>query len=246
MELSKKEKKELKAKFKNLEKTIGYKFKDISILKAAFTHKSYVGLFNITRHMPDKNNERLEFLGDSVLGYVVTSFLYKKYKNLKEGELSEIKAHLVCKTALSKIARELSFNKYLIFGRGITEKEIVANDSVLEDTVEALIGAMYLDGGIKKATKFIHKFIIPADGNIEMKSIKDAKSRLQEILQASGNVKIEYIVKSTSGPEHDKRFDVEVYCNGKLLGEGTGKSKKQAEQEAAGKALLIVEDKTSI
>ena len=242
----KKEKDELKLKFKELQKKIKYNFKDFSILKAAFTHKSYVGIFHITKHISDKNNERLEFLGDSVLGYIVTDFVYRKFKNLKEGELSEIKSHLVCKAALSTVARNLELHKYLIYGKGITEQEIKINDSVLENTVEALVGAIYLDGGIKHATNFIKTYIIPKDEAIEIKSLKDSKSRLQEILQARGEVKIEYKLINTSGPDHDKSFEVEVWCNDKKLGYGKGKNKKYAEQEAAKESLLVVEDKDAI
>ena len=231
---------------KDFQKIINYNFKDLSILKAALTHKSYTGIFNLTKHMSDKNNERLEFLGDSVLGFVVTDFVYKKFKNLKEGELREIKAHLVCKTALSNVAKTMDVYKYLIHGKGVTEQEIKVNDSFLENTVEALVGAIYLDGGIKPAIKFIYSFIIPKDGEIQIKSLKDSKSRLQEILQQKGDVKIEYKLVNATGPDHDKVFDVEVYCNDKLLGKGTGKNKKYAEQEAAKEALLKVEDKNAI
>lgn len=233
-------------KCKDLQKVIKYSFKDLSIMKAALTHKSYVGFFNITKHISDKNNERLEFLGDSVLGFVVTDFVYKKFKNLKEGELSEIKAHLVCKSALSNVAKGMDLHKYLIHGKGITENEIKINDSFLENTVESLIGAIYLDGGLKPAIKFIYKFVIPKDGDIQIKALKDSKSRLQEILQAKGEVKIEYRLVNTTGPDHDKSFEVEVYCNDKLLGKGQGKNKKHAEQEAAKEALLLVEDKNAI
>lgn len=233
-------------KCKDLQKIIKYNFKEVSILKAALTHKSYTGIFNFTKHMSDKNNERLEFLGDSVLGFVVTDFVYKKFRNLKEGELSEIKAHLVCKTALSNVAKTMDLHKYLLHGKGVTEQEIKVNDSFLENTVEALVGAIYLDGGIKPAVKFIYNFIIPKDGEIQIKSLKDSKSRLQEILQQNGDVKIEYRLVSATGPDHDKLFNVEVYCNDKLLGAGSGKNKKYAEQEAAKEALIKVQDKNAI
>ena len=233
-------------KCKDLQKVIKYSFKDLSIMKAALTHKSYVGLFNITKHVYDKNNERLEFLGDSVLGFVVTDYVYKKYKNLKEGELSEIKASLVCKSALSNVAKGMDLYKFLIHGKGITQEEIKVNDSFLENTVEALVGAIFLDGGLKPAKKFIFKFIIPPEDKIKINSIKDGKSRLQEILQENGEVKIEYRLVNTTGPDHDKSFEVEVYCNGKLLGRGQGKNKKHAEQEAAQEALLKIKDKSAI
>jgi len=224
--------------FVEFQKIINYKFKNKKILVSALTHKSYIGMFKIQHWVGDRNNERLEFLGDSVLGYIVTDYVYKKFKGLKEGELSEIRSHIVCKASLSKVAKSFEMYKYLIYGNGITEQEIKVNDSVLENTMEAVVGAIYLDGGIKPADKFVKKFIIPEDSELQLKSLKDSKSRLQEILQSVGNASIEYKLISTSGPDHDKSFEVEVFNNNKKLGHGVGKNKKIAEQNAAKEALL--------
>lgn len=229
-------------KFNELQKKIKYKYKNLEYLKVALTHKSYNGMFGIVKQTNVRNNERLEFLGDSVLGYIVTDYIFKKFHNLKEGELSDIRSHIVCKSALSTVAKKFELHKYLIYGKGLSEQELKINDSMLENTVEAIVGSIYLDGGIKKATSFVREFVLPQDDEIQTKTMKDSKSRLQEILQAGGETHIEYVLVNTTGPDHDKFFEVQVLNNGKKLGSGSGKNKKLAEQNAAKEALISISD----
>ncbi len=228
--------KDVRKKLSILEKKIKYKFKRENYLVVGLTHKSCITGFDENSY--EKHNERMEFLGDSVLGFVVTDNIFKKLPTtLKEGELSDIRSHLVCKSTLASVARGFNLHEYLFLGKGISKEEVYENDSVLENSVEALIGAIYLDGGLKNAIKFIKTFVLPPEGELMQKMEKDSKSKLQELLQVRGDSLIEYKLKRTLGPDHDKVFETEVFNKGELLGSGMGKSKKLAEQNAATEAL---------
>ena len=214
------------------EKNIGYKFNNKNLLKTALTHTSYAHDRKI------ESNEKLEFLGDSILEFVTSDYLYKNYKNLKEGEMTKVRATVVCEESLYKIANELNFSDFLYLGK--SEVNCMGNKkpAILADSVEAVIAAIYLDSNLEEARRFI---ISNLKESIETASKhvgqKDYKTVLQEKLQTHGNVKIEYILINSTGPDHDKTFIVEVKCNGKSLAKGKGKTKKSAEMEAAKEAL---------
>lgn len=215
-----------------LENNIGYKFKDIKLLKNALTHTSYAYEHNIP------SNEKLEFLGDSILEFVSSEYMYNKYTNLKEGEMTKVRATVVCEKSLYKIAILHDFSDFLYLGR--SEKITGGNKrpAILADSVEAVIAAIYMDGGLKPTKKFI---IENLKDEIEMATKhvgeKDYKTVLQEELQKNGDVKIEYKIIKELGPDHDKTFEAEVCLNGKTLAKGKGKSKKEAQMQAAKKAI---------
>lgn len=215
-----------------LEKNIGYTFKNKQLLKTALTHTSYAYEHGV------QSNEKLEFLGDSILEFVSSEYMYNKYKNLKEGEMTKVRATVVCEKSLYKIAELHNFSDFLYLGK--SEKMSGGNKrpAILADSVEAVIAAIYIDGGLEPAKKFI---IENLKNEIEMATKhvgeKDYKTVLQEELQKNGDVKIEYKIIKESGPDHDKTFEAEVSLNGKKLATGVGKSKKEAEMQAAKKAL---------
>lgn len=217
--------------YEEIEKTIGYKFQDKSLLKMALTHTSYAHMHNV------ESNEKLEYLGDSILEFVSSKYLYNNYKNLNEGEMTKVRATVVCEESLYEIANRIKLGKFLITSRGEGFGN-VRNKAILADGIEALIAAIFLDSNIENAEKFIIDNLKEA---IETASkhvgTKDYKTVLQEKLQVNGNVKIEYIIVSEEGPDHDKHFVAEVTCDGQVLANGEGKSKKAAEMEAARKAL---------
>lgn len=214
------------------EKNIGYKFKNIELLKTAFTHTSYAYENRV------ESNEKLEFLGDSILEFVSSEYIYKNYEHLKEGEMTKVRATVVCEQSLYKIAKLHNFSDFLYLGN--SEKKTGGNKrpAILADSVEAVIAAMFLDGGIEPVKTFIVENL---KEEIEVASRhvgdKDYKTVLQEKLQIHGEVKIEYKTLSEKGPDHDKTFEVQVLCNGKVLALGKGKSKKLAQMEAARKAI---------
>lgn len=220
---------------KEFQDIIKYKFKKINIINEALIHSSYS---NECRNKYNYNNERLEFLGDSVLSIVVSEYIYLKYNNLPEGELTKIRANVVCEPSLAHQAKSINLGKYLLLGKG--EEVTGGRDriSILADTFEAIIGALYLDGGIEIARKFILNMLedsikLASTGNL----FRDYKTDLQELLQSKFDDKISYRVVSEIGPDHDKTFEVEVVLGNKVLGKGQGKNKKEAEQSAAKKAL---------
>ena len=219
-----------------LEKKIGYIFKNKELLNRALTHTSYAYEHN----MP--SNEKLEFLGDSILEFISSDYIYKTYTNLKEGEMTKVRASVVCEDSLYKVAKSLNFSDFLNLGKSemVTCKQ--GRPAILADSVEAVIAAIYLDGGLEPASKFIIENL-KEDIEVAVHHVgeKDYKTVLQEILQAHGNVKIEYIILREIGPDHAKLFEVEVKYNNKRLAIGTGKSKKMAEMEAARKAIEIVQ-----
>ena len=216
-----------------LETAIGYRFKKITLLQNALTHSSYANEF---WHDSLKSNERLEFLGDSVLGMVVAEHLYRTFPDRPEGELSRMRADMVCETALARIADQLQLGQHLLLGHGEEQGGGRGRNSILADAVESVIAACYLDGGMDAARGFITKFVlcdVPATG---MRNV-DHKTALQELVQQKKNQVLMYELTGESGPDHNKQFSVAVYLNGKLAGEGVGSSKKRAEQDAARAAI---------
>mgnify|MGYP003296401161 CR=1 FL=1 len=217
------------------EEIIGYKFKDISLLKQALSHSSYAN----ERKQPNGSNERLEFLGDSVLSIVVSDFLYKNL-NVAEGELTKMRASLVCEKSLHVFARQIELGKFLCLGKGEENTGGRERPSILADAFEALIAAIYLDGGIEPVSKHILRFM-PSDIRHAKKPVfNDFKTVLQEIVQKNPEEKVEYVLIGEEGPDHNKSFVVEVCLNGQVIGKGKGKSKKEAEQLAAREALKLM------
>ena len=215
-----------------LEQNIGYTFKNINLLKKALTHTSYAYENKV------QSNEKLEFLGDSILEFVSSKYIYNNYPKLKEGEMTKVRATVVCEESLHKIAQKHNFSDFLYLGKSEAMHQGNRKVAIMADSVEAVIAAIYFDSGLEAAEKFIidnlAEEIKIASQNV---GIKDHKTVLQEKLQVHGNVHIEYRIVDEKGPDHDKTFTAEVRVNGKLLASGTGKSKKQAEMEAASKAL---------
>lgn len=217
---------------KDLEENIGYIFKDKEVLKKALTHTSYAYEHNI------ESNEKLEFLGDSILEFISSDYLFKNYQNLKEGEMTKVRATVVCEESLHKVAKKHNFSDFLYLGKSERNKNREVRPAILADSVEAVIAGIYLDGGLEEAKKFIIDNLKEAI-EIASKHVgqKDYKTVLQEKLQKNGEVKIRYTIINETGPDHDKTFEAQVECNGKKLAVGIGKSKKLAEMEAARKAL---------
>ena len=212
---------------------IGYSFKDTSLLIQAMSHSSYSNEIGQT-HLDC--NERLEFLGDAVLELVSSEFLYNEYKNVSEGELTKMRANLVCETALAFDAKSIGLNNHLLLGKGEDLTGGRERNSVVSDACEALIGAIYLDGGIEKAREFILKFVLNDEKNKRM--LSDSKTALQELIQGNLGKTPKYEIIGESGPEHAKTFVARVSVDGKVLGMGEGKTKKNAEQQASYNALL--------
>lgn len=219
----------------SLEKEIGYVFKKRSLLKQAVTHRSYAN----ENRGSGPFNERLEFLGDAVLSLISADFLYKKFPSIAEGDLTKLRSSLVCTASLSEYARRIKLGDYLLLGKGELATGGNERDSNLENAFEALIAAVYLDGGIDKARRFVLRFL---DDSVETHhiSFKDYKTKLQEIVQESHEETLNYVITKESGPDHDKRYEVEVHLNSNVIGKGKGRSKKQAEQEAAKQALQLM------
>ena len=216
----------------DIEKNIGYKFKNKNLLETALTHTSYAYEKKI------ESNEKLEFLGDSILEFISSEYIYDKYKELKEGEMTKVRASVVCENSLHEIAKKHNFSDFLKLGKSerVVHKEV--RPAIMADSVEAVIAAIFLDGGIEPAKQFIiDNLKISIENATKHIGQKDYKTVLQEILQKKGNVNIEYAIIAEQGPDHDKMFCSEVKCNGKILASGQGKSKKLAEMEAAKKAI---------
>lgn len=218
------------------EKNLNYKFKNPELLKNALTHSSYAN----EEHCRHGSNERLEFLGDSVLSIIVSEYIYKNFKQLPEGELTKLRASLVCEKALCGFSRELEMGKYLLLGKGESHNHGEERPSILADAFEAVLAAIYLDGGFEPAKKHVLRFITSELNCRDEDAFKDYKTLLQEVIQKNPEERLVYILTDESGPDHDKRFTVEVHLNSNVIGSGVGKSKKQAEQEAARQALLLM------
>ena len=219
-----------------LEERLGYKFNNINLLKNALTHSSYAnevrGGFS--------SNERLEFLGDSVLSIVVSDYIYKHYPNMPEGELTKLRASLVCEKSLCAFSRELELGNYLMLGKGEEKGGGRERDSILADAFEAVLAAIYLDGGMEPARRHVMNFVLRELQHTDDEVFKDYKTALQELIQRNPEEAVSYILTGESGPDHDKEFTVEVRLNSNVIGRGTGKNKKRAEQMAAKEALMLM------
>ena len=219
-----------------LEKKLGYTFKNKSLLLNALTHSSYA---NEARN-GITSNERLEFLGDSVLSIIVSEFLYTKFPDIPEGELTKLRASLVCEKSLCSFSRELELGRFLRLGKGEDKGGGRERVSILADAFEAVLAAMYLDGGIEISRKHVMRFILKELKHTDDEVFKDFKTALQEIIQRNPEESVSYILIDEEGPDHDKIFTVEVHLNSNVIGTGKGKSKKQAEQMAAKQALHLM------
>ena len=216
-----------------LENAIGYRFRNVTLLQNALAHSSYA---NERYHDSLRSNERLEFLGDSILGMTVAEHLYRNFPDRPEGELTRMRADMVCETALAAVADRIGLGKHLLLGHGEEQGGGRLRASILADAVESVIAACYLDGGMESATAFIRSFILC---NVPVKRLQnvDYKTTLQELVQRKKDQVLSYTLLGESGPDHDKQFQVCVWLNGKAVGEGVGRSKKRAEQEAARVAI---------
>ena len=218
---------------RELENAIGYRFHNISLLQNALAHSSYA---NERWHNSLMSNERLEFLGDSILGMVVADHLYRNFPNRPEGELTRMRADMVCEKALAQIAGRIGLGSHLLLGKGEEQGGGRSRDSSLADAVESVIAACYLDGGMEAAVSFIRQFVL-VNVPVSRLSNADYKTALQELVQQKRNQILAYTLVGESGPDHDKRFEVELTLNGQVVGKGIGSSKKRAEQDAARAAL---------
>ena len=215
------------------EKKINYKFKNIALLQRALTHSSYANECKDGR----ASNERLEFLGDSVLSIVVSDHIFRSFTNRPEGELTKLRANLVCERSLAAYAREIDLGEYIMLGRGEKLTGGDKRDSILSDAFEAVIAAIYLDGGLEAAAEHIMRFVSADLSDGVAGSFVDYKTLLQEKVQRSREGRVEYILVKEEGPDHMKSFTVQAVVDGKVVGEGVGRNKKKAEQLAAKQAL---------
>ncbi len=224
-------------KLLELEKKIGYEFENFDLLINALTHSSYANEHHIAY---SGNNERLEFLGDAVLELTSSEFLFYKYADLPEGKLTKKRASIVCEPTLALCAKEISLGDYLLLGKGEEATGGRNRNSIVSDAMEALIGAIYLDGGFANAKEFILKYIL---NDIENKQLfYDSKTTLQEIVQAEFEADVQYVLVKEEGPDHNKSFYVEAILGDQKLGEGCGHTKKAAEQQAAYCAIKKLRD----
>ena len=221
---------------KSLEEKLQYKFRNPKLLQNALTHSSYAN--EVRNGM--SSNERLEFLGDSVLSVIVSEYIYKNYRSLPEGELTKLRASLVCEKSLCAFSRELEMGRYLLLGHGEEKNGGRERDSILADAFEAVLAAMYLDGGFEVARRHVMRFVSAELNQPDEEGFKDYKTVLQEIIQRNPEEQVRYFLTESSGPDHDKSFTVEVRLNSNVIGRGTGKNKKQAEQMAAKQALELM------
>ena len=218
---------------KDLENAIGYRFKNITLLQNALAHSSYA---NERWHDSLKSNERLEFLGDSILGMVVAEYLYRNFPDRLEGDLTRMRADMVCERSLALIAERIDLGEHLLLGNGEEASGGRTRDSILADAVESVLAACFLDGGMEPARNFINTFVL-TDVPVRKLRNADYKTALQELVQQKKNQILSYRLVEESGPDHDKHFVVQVSLNGTVVGTGAGKSKKRAEQDAAHAAI---------
>lgn len=223
--------------FNQLEEKIHYRFHNKQLLHEALTHTSYANEHRANR---TGHNERLEFLGDSVLNLVITTYLFKKLKNVSEGEMSRIRSTIVCEKSLRMSADTFGLNHFILLGKGEEQTGGRDRDSIIADAMEALIGAIYVDSGIESAESFIMEYMtetirLGAQGLL----FKDYKTQYQELVQKHTDAKIEYHVIEEKGPDHKKVFTVELMVDGEAISTGTGRNKKEAEQSAAKEAIAI-------
>ncbi|MBP2240096.1 ribonuclease-3 [Cytobacillus eiseniae] len=227
----------IEKQYKDFQEKLGIEFENEKLLKQAFTHSSYV---NEHRRKPNEDNERLEFLGDAVLELTVSHFLFLKYPMMSEGELTKLRAAIVCEPSLVAFANELSFGKLVLLGKGEEMTGGRERPALLADVFEAFIGALYLDKGFDTVVKFLEKVVFPKINSGVFSHVMDFKSQLQELVQRDGTGLIEYKILQEKGPAHNREFVSRVLMNGIELGTGTGRSKKEAEQHAAEMALKVL------
>lgn len=219
----------------DLQDKIGYYFQDEGLLKQAITHSSFANEQKINKL---SNYERLEFLGDAVLEMVSSEFLYKENPQMPEGQLTRTRASMVCEPALAYCARDIDLGSYILLGKGEEATGGRRRDSITSDVMEAVIGAIFLDGGIEEAKKYIYRFIL---SDLENKILfMDSKTLLQEEVQKNNTAQLHYELIGETGPDHDKEFHVKAYLDGKEIGTGVGRTKKAAEQQAAYEALMLL------
>lgn len=218
------------------EKIIDYRFKNKGLIKEALSHSSYANEKKKTR----RSNERLEFLGDSVLSIIVSQYLFEHFSHFPEGELTKIRASLVCEKSLYEFAKEIRLGEFLLLGKGEENTGGRERPSILADAFEAVIASIFLDGGLESARKFVLSFIPKDIGEKNISAFNDYKTILQEIIQKNPEEHIEYVLAGQTGPDHNKAFLVNVCLNSNVIGKGTGKSKKEAEQMAAKEALELM------
>jgi ribonuclease-3 len=227
-----------KRELREFERVLGVHFDRLELLNVALTHSSYANQQNLNYN---DHNERLEFLGDSVLSMAVSDYLYKKYRTKHEGKLTRMRAGVVCEASLVEIAKQLNVSKFLRIGKGEELSGGREKDSLLADACEAIIAAIYLDRGFEAAREFVLNYLISKiDAIVKDHNYNDFKSKLQEYVQKNMMAAIKYNVKEESGPAHDRSFDIEVFLDNKCYGIGRGKSKKEAEQNAAKEALTNI------
>ena len=214
---------------------IGYTFKNVSLLEKALTHSSFAN----ERASGGESYERLEFLGDSVLGFVTAQYLYDKDRG-PEGELTKLRAAVVCEQALCSYSTQLGIGQYMRLGNGEAMSGGAERPSILADMYEAVLAAIFLDGGMEPAEKFVLRFVIPEVENQRRRHFKDYKTTLQEIVQQNPGERLEYVLVGESGPDHHKKFVFEAHLNSNVIGTGTGRTKKEAEQMAAKEALKLM------
>ena len=229
---------EKREELRELEAACGYTFHNTALLEQAMRHSSRA---NETGEGHAGSNERLEFLGDAVLEMLSSEYLYAAHPDMPEGDLTQLRAALVCEPTLAADARCFGLPRFLELGRGEEKTGGRERDSVVSDALEALLGAIYLDGGLEPARSFVRRFVM--DDMEHKKLFYDSKTSLQELLQGTTQEKIRYVEAGESGPPHNRTFSAEVYLGEKLLGAGSGKSKKAAEQQAAREALKNVSEK---
>ena len=222
---------------KDFEQQIDYRFNDQLLMLEALTHSSYA---NEYRNKGIKCNERLEFLGDAVLSIVVADYIFENCPELPEGEMTKLRSSLVCEKALYNFAKQINLGDYLFLSKGEKNGGGADRASILSDAFEAVIAAIYLDGGIESARKHILRFIVPEIKNKNKKPFKDYKTLLQEIIQQNHGERLSYEVVGEEGPDHDKMFWVQVLLNSNVIGHGEGKSKKQSDEVAAKEALRLM------
>ncbi len=222
----------MKEALHELQGKIGYQFQDETLLKQALTHSSFANEQKINKL---NNYERLEFLGDAVLELVSSEFLYNENEDMPEGQLTRLRASMVCEPALAYCARDIQLNTYILLGKGEESTGGRKRDSITSDVMEAVIGAIFIDGGIENAKKFIYRFVL---SDLEDKILfMDSKTLLQEEIQKKNTSQLRYELVGEEGPDHDKQFSVEAYLDERLIGSGVGRTKKAAEQQAAYEAL---------
>ena len=223
------------SELKNLQEKIGYTFRNEELLRSALYHSSYA---NEHRGSGIQSNERIEFLGDAVLGLVSAEFLYATHPELPEGELTRLRAALVCEESLFEVAQSVDLGQYLLLGKGEEQGGGRTRPSILADATECVFAAVYLDGGMEPARDLIHRVLLEKEHEVTIEERRhDNKTALQELVQKTPGQVLDYVQVGESGPDHDKTFSFAVKLNGEVIGLGTGRSKKEAEQAAAKAAL---------